>query len=129
MKTKLTLLSIFLSLFLAFTCSEDDNQQEEYEALQEQYTKIVALSESVTCENAEDWNFTAFGSKACGGAKGYIAYSTSIDTEAFLQMVQDYNEAEAAYNIKWGIVSDCMAVMPPQGVICQDGKPVLVYND
>ncbi|MFD1162856.1 hypothetical protein [Hwangdonia seohaensis] len=102
-------------------------QEKDHQKLMDLYNEIYNLSISVSCTNAEDWTFTAYGAKACGGPQGFIAYSNQIDTDAFLQKVQAYNEAENAYNIKWEIVSTCDVPQQPKGVTCQNGFPVLTY--
>lgn len=103
------------------------NQEDDYLELMELYNEIVELATSKTCENANDWSFTAYGSKACGGSQGYIAYPNSIDVSAFLQKVVDYTQKEDDYNRKWSIVSTCDLPAQPTGVICQNGDPILTY--
>ena len=95
--------------------------------LETMYNEIVALSESVSCENDSEWTFTAIGSKACGGPIGYIAYASTIDTENFLAKVEAYTAAQKKYNEENGIVSDCSLAKEPTGVVCQDGKPSFEY--
>jgi len=90
-------------------------------------TEIKDIAESVTCENADEWKFTRIGSKACGGPTGYIAYSDKIDEAKFLEKVQAYTIAEADFNRKWGIISDCAIEPEPKSLSCVDGKAVLNY--
>ncbi|MDO5968295.1 hypothetical protein Q4Q35_00610 [Flavivirga aquimarina] len=103
------------------------DQEKDYRELMDLFDEIYKLSISVACTDANDWTFTAYGAKACGGPKGYIAYSTKIDTASFLQKVETYTNLEKAYNIKWGIVSTCDLPKHPVGVICENGHPVLEY--
>jgi hypothetical protein len=103
------------------------DQEIAHRNLMDLFDEIQNLAYSNSCVNASDWSFVAYGSKACGGAQGYIAYSTNIDTVAFLNKVEVYTEAEKAYNIKWGIISDCSLVAPPIAVECQNGYPTLIY--
>lgn len=103
------------------------DQEKEHQALMDLYNEIYDLSYSVSCTDANNWDFTAYGSKACGGPQGYIAYPKTIDVEAFLQKVANYTEAENAFNIKWGIVSTCDIPQQPSGVTCENGYPVLQY--
>jgi len=125
---------LFLLSFLSisFTACEkagNSSQEEEKDSLENLYKEIEELSISVVCEDAEEWDFTAIGSKACGGPTGYLAYSSGIDTEDFLKKVALYTELQDQYNKKWGIISDCMALMPPNNVECVDGKPKLIYEN
>ena len=83
----------------------------------------------MTCTDAKEWEFIAYGSKACGGPQGYIAYSMQIDVEKFKQMVSDYTQAEKDFNINYQITSDCKGEISPNGVVCKDGKPELIYNN
>lgn len=102
--------------------------EEDQAALATMFSNIKATAESVVCENAEDWKFTPYGSKACGGPQGYIAYSNQIDEIAFFESVALYTQAEAAFNIKWGVVSTCDVPIPPQSISCLDGKAVFDHN-
>ncbi len=88
--------------------------------------EIQDLSTSVPCSDETKWVTTKIGSKACGGPTGFIAYSKLIDTVSFKQKVTDYNLAQATYNKKFGIGSDCSVVLGPSKVICVDGKPKLI---
>lgn len=107
---------------------ELSDQEKEHQVLMDLFTEIQNLSESIICTNETEWNFTAYGSKACGGAQGYIAYSNQIDIDSFLYKVQLYTSLEDTFNKKWNIVSTCDIVNPPAEVICDDGKAILVYN-
>ncbi|TRZ45896.1 hypothetical protein [Robertkochia solimangrovi] len=113
-------------------CSSDDGQntskEEDRAELKTLYDSIVKLSLSEQCINANEWAFTARGSKACGGPSGYIAYSLNIDEVKFLRLVNSYTEKEEAYNLKWNIVSDCMLYVEPDGVVCKDGLPVFYHE-
>ena len=122
-------IGIFLLLSTFFSCDEKDTASQEQEAqhIQQLFTEIQAMASSVPCENESLWNFTNYGSKACGGPVGYIAFSTTIDTTAFLQKVAAHRIAQEKYNIKWGIVSDCSAPAQPIGVVCENNLPVFVY--
>lgn len=129
-----TLLALSTIILLAFACEDstgitDKTKREEDEQLLVQlYKEIEALSKSVSCTEADEWKFVAIGSKACGGPTGYMAYSTQINEEQFLEKVTYYTEQQKAFNTKWGIVSTCDIPAEPTDVICEDGKPVFVYS-
>ena len=120
---------ILLFIGINFSCSDDEenNRAQEAQILEEMLTEIEDLAASKDCEDASAWTFTAYGSKACGGPVGYIAYSTHIDTESFLNLVEEHRIAQDEFNEKWGIISDCSAPQEPEAVICEDGNPVFVY--
>ncbi len=89
--------------------------------------EINKLANSKNCLDSTQWNFTAYGSKACGGPQGYIAFSVELDTVAFLQKVKEYTALEDEYNRKAGIVSTCELPAEPSGIRCENGKPVFLY--
>ena len=128
-----TLFYLFISLLIGVSsCSKnnlDDQRAQDELELSNQLKEIKDLANSVTCTDSEDWEFIAYGSKACGGPQGYIAYSMQIDVDKFKQMVSDYTQAEKDFNINYQITSDCKAEISPNGVVCKDGKPVLIYNN
>ncbi len=125
--------SYILVALLAFTfigCEVDQtsrNQEEEQQELITLRNELERVSAEFTCDNAAGWKFTAVGAKACGGATSYVAYSTKIDETLFLQKVALYTEKQKAFNKKWNIVSDCMAMVPPKSIECVSGKPKFVY--
>lgn len=102
-------------------------QEEDYQKLMTLFDQIQALSIGVSCSNSSNWTFTAFGSKACGGPKGFIPYSKEIDTDSFLQKIEEYTKLEKQYNIKWKIISTCDITNSPVEVECQNGYPTLKY--
>lgn len=106
---------------------ELSEQEKEHRVLMDLYNELYNLAYSEACSNVSDWTFTAFGSKACGGPQGYIAYSTKIDVASFLQKIEAYSDAEKAFNLKWGIVSDCAIANAPTSIECQNGFPTLIY--
>ena len=126
------ILSIAFLLFLSvnFSCSDDDDEMsraQEAQILQEMFAEIDSLASSEDCEDASVWAFTPYGSKACGGPIGYIAYSTNIDTTSFLNQVEEHRIAQQEYNEKWEIISDCSVPTEPEDVICENREAVLVY--
>ena len=102
-------------------------QEIDYNGLMELFREISELAYSSTCSNSNTWQFIAYGSKACGGPKGYLPYSNKIDTNTFLEKVEVYSQAEKEYNLKWGIISDCAIANPPKSIECQNGYPILKY--
>ena len=106
---------------------EITEQEIEYRNLMSLFDEIYLLSTSISCTDSNDWSYTAYGHKACGGPQGYIAYSNQIDTVAFLNLISEYTEAERLYNIAWGIISSCDVPPEPTNVECQNGLPVLIY--
>ena len=91
------------------------------------------MADESTCSEQFTCDFVGFGSKPCGGFWEYLVYSrmkkhTNSNDDEFLAKIKTYNKLEKEYNIKHGIASDCMIVMPPTNVICDNGKCKAVYN-
>ena len=119
----------FLFLFCATTCDDDDVVsdcdffQEQMAVLKIEIDRIIDAS---VCNESTECRSVAFGSKPCGGPWSYLVYSTSIDEEKLLELVNQYNETEAQYNMNCDAFSDCMFVGPPNELACEDGKCVIV---
>lgn len=79
------------------------------------YIATFDCSETVGCGSI------AFGSKACGGPKEYLLFPNSINSATLQEMVLEYNNLEAEYNVLTNAVSDCMFVQPPTNVGCVNG--------
>lgn len=127
---KLTFIICTLCLIFV-SCSNDDSseREKEYQNLGKMYREILSLSKinSEICTDAKEWDFTAIGTKVCGGSEGYILYSKKTDKTEFIAKVKAYTEAQAAFNVKWKLVSPCDMVVAPTSVECINGKPKLFY--
>ncbi|WP_299619037.1 hypothetical protein [uncultured Tenacibaculum sp.] len=120
---------ITIALLAFMSCSDNTSDlEEDQELLKQKFEEIEALAKSKSCENANDWAFTAYGAKPCGGPWGYIAYPTTIDVSDFLEKVAAYNELNKEINKKSGAISDCSLIAQPVDVACENGSPVLIYN-
>ena len=114
---------------IVFSCTNtteitQESEKAELDILQEEIVQLIATG---TCAQNTHCDFIAFGSKPCGGAWSYLIYSTTINVELLSEKVATYNQNEAAYNIKWSVVSDCMVISPPTSVACVDGDCVAIY--
>lgn len=101
------------------------SQQTEREQLANLVKEIESLAQSVPCTDASEWKFTAIGAKPCGGPSSYIAYPVKFEEE-ILQKVQVFTEKQSSFNKKYNLISDCMMVMPPEGIRCENNKAILV---
>ena len=116
-------------LLALYGCPQERDPQDMALAdLEQQLSEIIALAGSVPCEDAAQWSFTAYGSKACGGPQGYLAYPLTIDVDRFLALVERHRQTENQYNIDFNIVSACGLPAEPTGVDCVDQSAVLVYD-
>lgn len=121
-----TLLPLFASLFF-FSCSNDAEQRaQEKQQLVTMLEEIKALVAIQPCEDASQWSYVAYGYKACGGPEGYLAYPNTIDTADFLERVAIYTAEKQAFDERWNNPSDCAFALEPGGVVCENGKPVLL---
>ncbi len=87
------------------------------------------MADESLCSDENTCYSVGFGSKPCGGFWEYLVYSNSIEVVDFLAKIQDYNELEKKYNVKYNILSDCFLVMPPKETICENGKCKAVYQE
>jgi len=126
---KLKIIGLFFLIGICCSCKQDDeiNQEQEAETLNQMFSEIENLASNVSCDDSAEWTFTNFGSKPCGGPVGFIAYSTNIDIDLFLESIEEHRIKQNEFNKKWGLISDCSIPPQPIGVICEDGHPVLEY--
>lgn len=106
---------------------DNSSQEEDLKFLSDLFIEISSLAASVPCTDYEDWKFTPYGQKACGGPVGYIAYHQKIDESAFLSKVKFYTNQQDLYNTKWGIISDCSIPPEPVSIRCEGGAPAFIY--
>ncbi len=122
------LVSGFFLLALYGCPQEHDPQDMALADLEQQFSEILAIAGSVPCQDPVQWYFTAYGSKACGGPQGYLAYPLTIDVDRFLALVETHRLAENQYNLDFNISSTCDLPAEPTGVDCVDELAVLVYD-
>ncbi|MEQ8469761.1 MAG: hypothetical protein RIC35_01170 [Marinoscillum sp.] len=126
---RFTHLLVIVAIALACEDTHQMSQEEELQEIERMREEIASISLSETCTNEEDWSYVGIGHKACGGPAEYVAYSILIDVDGFESLIEEYTIAQMEYNKRWGIGSDCSIINPPSGVTCQEGEPVLVYNN
>ncbi|WP_312420645.1 hypothetical protein [Epilithonimonas sp.] len=102
--------------------------EQEAQEMENLKSEILTMAKSEKCTNTTDWKSVGLGVKACGGPVSYIAYSVKIDEAKFLEKVDLYNQKSTEYNKKYNLVSDCMLVMPPEKIECENGNPVFKYS-
>lgn len=118
---------VLLTIVFGCTSTTELGKEDDLAELNNLKEEIELLVNSGVCSGNSDCDSIAFGSKACGGPKAYLAFSSSINVELLQQKVANYNALETAFNQKWGIISDCAVVMPPTSVQCINGKCTAVY--
>lgn len=124
----LQIISLFLLIGISFSCDKETTQAQDAKALEKIFAEIETMAKSKACNDSSQWMYTNYGAKACGGPVGYIAFPTNIDLAKFYKKVEKHRSAQKSYNAKWGIMSDCSIPQEPNGVACEDGKPVLIYE-
>lgn len=119
--------SIVLFLVLVSCSEEESSLADDKQRLEQLFNEITNLANSKSCDNSEEWSFVAHGVKPCGGPWGYIAYPKTINVTSFLQKIENYNALNKRINEREGAISDCLLIAKPVEVICENGKPVLLY--
>lgn len=116
-----------LAIVFGCTNNTESSKEEDLAELTALQEEIELLVDSGVCSENSDCDYIAFGSKACGGPKKYLVFSTSINVELLQQKVATYNALENSFNKKWGIISDCSVPTPPLNATCIAGKCTAVY--
>lgn len=101
------------------------SQQQDRENLNFYIKEIDSLANSEICNDASDFSFAAIGAKPCGGPSSYIAYPKKLESE-ILPKIEKFTAMQVTFNKKYQMISDCMMVMPPSEIVCQEGKAVLI---
>jgi hypothetical protein len=123
MKKILTLFAIVL-LFQSFQCDDDTQQTSQsfdLVSLQGEKQLILNYIATFSCGENATCSALAFGSKACGGPQEFLVFPSSVDLDYLTEQVNNYNALENAYNLTYGIVSDCTVVLPPENIGCVNG--------
>lgn len=117
-----------LILTLGFAgCDEVKSDQELTRLeLEEQLQDIYAFIDNGDCSTGSECFFMPYGSKACGGPKGYLLFSSETDVPTLHKMVEKHRKAEAAYNEQNRIISDCSIPVLPEKITCEDGKCIQI---
>lgn len=123
MKKILTLFAIVL-LFQSFQCDDDTQQTSQsfdLVSLQSEKQLILNYIATFSCGENATCSALAFGNKACGGPQEFLVFPSSVDLDYLTEQVNNYNALENAYNLTYGIVSDCTVVLPPENIGCVNG--------
>lgn len=94
--------------------------------LEQQFSEIEEFIAKGSCTGSEQCSFIPYGRKACGGPKGYLVFSTKVDTEKLQEMVNRYTDLEIAYNEQNQVMSDCSLAPEPRQLGCEDGDCIRI---
>ncbi len=128
LKRVIPLIVLIAGIGCLAACQGDDPGAETKDRLllEKMEADIDSLIGDAACVDAEDCRAIAFGDKPCGGPWIYKVYSvTSVDTLELAGMIDAYYEFNRTLNERYGWMSDCMFVMPPN-IDCVEGKAVAV---
>ena len=109
-------------------CNDEDpfDEAADRARLDKIEAEIDGLIGEATCSDAKDCRVIAFGDKPCGGPWSFKVYSVStVDSVGLADLVAGYNKFNKTLNARYGWMSDCMVVMPPE-VDCVEGRCVVV---
>ncbi len=129
---RLTRLIPIIILMLCFgglaACNDEEppNEAADRARLDKMETEVDDLIGDAACNDAKECRVIAFGAKPCGGPWSFKIWSAAtVDSTALAGLVADYNKFNHTLNDRYGWMSDCMVVMPPN-VGCVDGHCVVV---
>jgi hypothetical protein len=108
--------------------STTSKKEEDEALLQKLYNDIQDIVATKSCKDDGNWFFTGLGTKPCGGPAAYLAYHSAVDVDCLLAKVNHYSTQTAAFQKKYGLISDCSLEPKPTKVYCEDGKPIFAYN-
>ncbi len=119
----MTLLALLTVVAAGPGCPDEGRDEDRDVAqLQAKEKAIDALIGDAPCKGGEDCRTIAFGAKPCGGPWQYKIFNAAeVDTVELKRLVKDYDEFNAVLNDRWGWMSDCAYVTPPE-VGCVEGR-------
>ena len=91
---KKVLLVLLLTTLTSCQDNETLSQDQAAQNLQDMFTEIESMVNTISCDNSDDWTFIGYGSNACGGFVGYIAYPVFIDTQLFIELIEAHIQAQ-----------------------------------
>lgn len=110
-----------------YSSKGDAERKKDEENMQKLRVEIADEIAKINCSNADDWRISPFGSKPCGGPAAFIAYPVKAEEE-LLPKITEFNRQSSAFNLKYGLISDCDVTPAPTGVRCENGTAVLLYG-
>ena len=109
-------------------CNDEDpfDEAADRARLDKMEAGIDNLIGEATCKDAKDCRVMAFGAKPCGGPWSFKIWSAAtVDSAALAGLVAGYNKFNQTLNDRYGWMSDCMVVTPPD-VGCVEGHCVVI---
>jgi|SRR5690554_6352816 len=125
-----TLILIITLLFVA-GC-EKDNPYEDYtkeqlsKSVSEKYNAIVIFAQPTICTDPAEWHLIEIES-VC--SHSYLAYHESVDKRRLTALINDYNLLIHIYRPMVAPFIDCLGYGEPKGVVCDDGKALVEYEE
>lgn len=110
-----------------YSSKGDAERKKDEENMQKLKVEIADEIAKINCSNSDDWRISPFGSKPCGGPAAFIAYPVKAEEE-LLPKITEFNRQSSAFNLKYGLISDCAVTPAPTGVRCESGTAVLLYG-
>ncbi|WP_373057320.1 hypothetical protein [Zunongwangia sp. H14] len=117
----LYLIFLLLSCFGCSTQGDAVSREEASAQLQLKLNEINEFIAEASCTADGNCTYIPYGSKSCGGPRGYLIYPSGIDEAKLEAMVANYTEAEESYNERYHIPSDCSIPAPPANLRCENG--------
>lgn len=113
----------FILMFYGISCQQVTSDEARY-LLDLQKAAIYNYVAEFSCTEDGSCLTMPLGAKPCGGPWEYLVYPSSVNEAELEKMVSDYFEAESAYNLAYGIISDCSVASPPDSIYCSADKCV-----
>lgn len=81
-------------LLVLTSCNKNDDDDQDIENLEFLLNEINVISDSVDCENVEDWRIIEFGYRECGFTSQIKAFHSSVDNEELELKIARYTEIQ-----------------------------------
>ena len=115
MKTILTILLLASSSAFAQSTDKDNEVRRIEQEMQKIGLRVKDITEDKTCNTDAHCQSIAFGTKACGGPRGFVSYSNiRTNPSEIVKLAGRYTALSERHNQLTGAISDCRFEMPPK---------------
>ena len=101
------------------SCYSESDDFDQLGLLKQEIINIIGVP---ICNDYNNCRFIGLGAKPCGGHWEYLVYSiATVDSILLINKVNEHNELNDTFNVRYGWVSDCMIVESPNNISCDNG--------
>lgn len=128
--SKAILSTLIVALWLLAGCEKDNpyedfTQEQLSKSVSEKYRAILNLAQPTSCTDPAEWHIAEIET-VCG--RSHLAYHETVDKRKLTALIKDYNLLIEVYRPMVAPLIYCLAYREPKGVVCEDGRPLVEFD-